>query len=205
MDRWAEGILQTLIEIAPKIRANQHDYDQMANFMLCATMGLNGFIAMGVPPDWAPHMIGHELTALHGVTHGQTLVVVLPALMSVMREQKKGKILQYGERVFGIREGSEDGRIDHRRVLPLAGTGYSPARIADRARYDRRDRPSLQRARLPAGRSGQHHGRRDPPYPRTLQIRVGTETGEAGFQTRFACLLRNHPQSMPSAPNYAHT
>lgn len=55
---------------------------------------------------------GHELTALHGVTHGQTLVVVLPALMSVMREQKKGKILQYGERVFGIREGSEDERID---------------------------------------------------------------------------------------------
>ena len=52
MDRWAEGILQTLIEIAPKIRANQHDYDQMANFMLCATMGLNGFIAMGVPQDW---------------------------------------------------------------------------------------------------------------------------------------------------------
>ena len=112
MDRWAEGILQTLIEIAPKIRANQHDYDQMANFMLCATMGLNGFIAMGVPQDWATHMIGHELTALHGVTHGQTLVVVLPALMSVMREQKKGKILQYGERVFGIREGSEDERID---------------------------------------------------------------------------------------------
>ena len=92
MDRWAEGILQTLIEIAPKIRANQHDYDQMANFMLCATMGLNGFIAMGVPQDWATHMIGHELTALHGVTHGQTLVVVLPALMSVMREQKKGKM-----------------------------------------------------------------------------------------------------------------
>ena len=112
MDRWAEGILQTLIEIAPKIRANQHDYDQMANFMLCATMGLNGFIAIGVPQDWATHMIGHELTALHGVTHGQTLVVVLPALMSVMREQKKGKILQYGERVFGIREGSEDERID---------------------------------------------------------------------------------------------
>lgn len=122
MDRWAEGILQTLIEIAPKIRANQHDYDQMANFMLCATMGLNGFIAMGVPQDWATHMIGHELTALHGVTHGQTLVVVLPALMSVMREQKKGKILQYGERVFGIREGSEDERIDGRSAPPKSSS-----------------------------------------------------------------------------------
>lgn len=46
MDRWAEGILQTLVEIAPKIRENQHDYQLMADFMLSATMALNGFIAM---------------------------------------------------------------------------------------------------------------------------------------------------------------
>ena len=78
MDRWAEGILQTLVEIAPEIRENQHDYDLMADFMLSATMGLNGFIAMGVAQDWATHMIGHELTALHGLTHGATLAIVLP-------------------------------------------------------------------------------------------------------------------------------
>ena len=53
MDRWAEGLLQTLIEIAPKIRENQHDYQLMADFMLSATMALNGFIAMGVSQDWA--------------------------------------------------------------------------------------------------------------------------------------------------------
>ena len=112
MDRWAEGILQTLIEIAPKIRENQCDYDAMANFMICATMGLNGFVAMGVPQDWATHMIGHEITALTGTTHGQTLVLVLPRLMNVMREQKANKIIQFGERVFGIVEGSKEERID---------------------------------------------------------------------------------------------
>ena len=112
MDRWAEGILQTLIEIAPKIRENQCDYDAMANFMICATMGLNGFVAMGVPQDWATHMIGHEITALTGTTHGQTLVLVLPRLMNVMREQKADKIVQFGERVFGIAEGTKEERID---------------------------------------------------------------------------------------------
>lgn len=112
MDRWAEGILQTLIEIAPKVKANQTDYDAMANLVLCATMGLNGFVAMGVPQDWATHMIGHELTALTGITHGQTLVLILPRLMNVMREQKADKILQYGERVWGITDGSNDERID---------------------------------------------------------------------------------------------
>lgn len=112
MDRWAEGLLQTLIEIAPKIRENQHDYPLMADFMLSATMGLNGFIAMGVSEDWATHMIGHELTALHGLTHGHTLAIVLPGTWRVLRKSKGEKLLQYGERVWGITEGTRDERID---------------------------------------------------------------------------------------------
>lgn len=112
MDRWAEGVLQTIIEVAPKVRADQTDYDAMATYMLSATMGLNGFIAMGVPQDWATHMIGHEITALTALTHGHSLVIVLPAVMDVMREQKGDKILQYGQRVWGITEGSYDERID---------------------------------------------------------------------------------------------
>ena len=112
MDRWAEGILQTLMEIAPKIRENQHDYQLMSDFMLSATMALNGFIAMGVSQDWATHMIGHELTALHGLTHGHTLVIVFPGTLRVLRKAKGDKILQYGERVLGITSGSRDERID---------------------------------------------------------------------------------------------
>lgn len=112
MDRWAEGVVQTIVEVAPKALTEQKEYDAMATFMLSATMGLNGFVAMGVPQDWATHMIGHEITALTGTTHGQTLVIVLPGVMNVLREQKGGKIVQFGERVWGIKEGSKDERID---------------------------------------------------------------------------------------------
>lgn len=112
MDRWSEGILQTVVEIAPKVLADSTDYDQMSNFMLCATMALNGFVAMGVPQDWATHMVGHELTALTGLTHGHTLSIIQPAMLSVMREQKGAKLLQFGERVWGIKDGSDDERID---------------------------------------------------------------------------------------------
>ena len=87
-------------------------YDTMANFMLCATMGLNGFIAMGVPQDWATHMIGHELTALHEITHGVTLAIVLPQLLRVMRQDKHDKLLQYATRVLGITEGDDEACID---------------------------------------------------------------------------------------------
>lgn len=106
MDRWAEGILQTIIETAPVALKDQTNYNAMSSFMLSATMALNGFVSMGVTQDWATHMIGHELTALLGLTHGHTLTIVLPGTMWVLKEEKGDKILQYGKRVFGI-EGAE--------------------------------------------------------------------------------------------------
>ncbi len=112
MDRWAEGVLLSIVEIAPKIRENPHNYDLMADYMLAATLALNDFIRMGVSQDWATHMIGHELTALHGITHGHSLAIVMPATMRILKEQKHGKLLQYGERVWGITNGTETERID---------------------------------------------------------------------------------------------
>lgn len=112
MDRWAEGVIQSLVEIAPSIMENQEDYDKMADFMLCATMGLNHFIAMGVCEDWATHMIGHELTALHGLTHGATLAIVLPGLWCTLKQKKMAKLVQLGERVWGIQDGSDEERAD---------------------------------------------------------------------------------------------
>ncbi|NYI51003.1 iron-containing alcohol dehydrogenase [Macellibacteroides fermentans] len=111
MDRWAESILASLIEIAPKIKENKTNYDLMADFMLCATMALNGFISMGVNNDWATHMIGHELTALHGLTHGATLVIVLPGTLRVLATKKQDKLLQYGERIWGITSGTTEERV----------------------------------------------------------------------------------------------
>ncbi|QPG05565.1 iron-containing alcohol dehydrogenase [Salinimonas marina] len=108
-DRFAEGILHTLLTEGPKALSTPQDYDVRANVMWSATMALNGLIGKGVPQDWATHMIGHELTALYNLDHAQTLAIVLPSLMFVQREQKKTKILQLGERVFGI-TGEDEGR-----------------------------------------------------------------------------------------------
>mgnify|MGYP001169937179 FL=1 len=111
-DRMAEAILQTLIEEGPKVLANRTDYEAAANFMWSATMALNGLIGVGVPQDWATHGIGHELTAYHGIDHARTLAIVLPGLMNIRRREKEAKILQYGERIWGITDGTPDARID---------------------------------------------------------------------------------------------
>ena len=112
MDRWAESLLLTLIEEAPELLSENPSYDSRANFMLTATMGLNGFISMGVDEDWATHMIGHELTALCGLDHGETLAIVHPGVMDIMRKEKHGKLLQYARRVWNITIENEEQAID---------------------------------------------------------------------------------------------
>jgi len=111
-DRFAEAILTTLIEEGPKVLADRKNYESAANFMWSATMALNGLIGSGVPQDWATHMIGHELTAFHGIDHARTLAIVLPGVMNIKRDAKKDKILQYGERIWGINSGTADEKID---------------------------------------------------------------------------------------------
>ncbi|MBL7560356.1 iron-containing alcohol dehydrogenase [Olleya sp. YSTF-M6] len=107
-DRFAESILQTLIEVAPTVLKDPTDYKAASNFMWSCTMALNGLIQKGVPTDWAVHAIGHELTALFGIDHARTLAVIAPSHYKFNFESKKEKLAQYGERVWNITEGSTD-------------------------------------------------------------------------------------------------
>tara|TARA_R110001583_G_scaffold21088_2_gene80260 strand:- start:1898 stop:3055 length:1158 start_codon:yes stop_codon:yes gene_type:complete len=112
-DRFAEGLLQTLIEEGPKALAEEtkNDLDVRANIMWSATMALNGLIGSGVPQDWSTHMIGHELTGEYEIDHARTLSIVLPAVMKVCQQAKQTKLLQYAQRVWHITDGSDEQKI----------------------------------------------------------------------------------------------
>lgn len=111
-DRMAESILQTLVEIGRASIDEPENYAVRATHVWSATMALNGIIAVGVPQDWATHMIGHELTALFGLDHGQSLAVVHPTLLAVRKEKKLAKLVQFAERVWGIAEGTDSEKAD---------------------------------------------------------------------------------------------
>ncbi len=111
-DRYAESLMQTLIEVGPQALATPEDYDVRANLMWAATQALNGLIGAGVPQDWATHLIGHELTVLYGLDHAQTLAIVLPNLLDLRRDAKRAKLLQFAARVWNLHTGTEDERID---------------------------------------------------------------------------------------------
>ncbi len=130
-DRFAEGILLTLIEEGPKASASETpDYANRANLMWAATMALNGLLSTGVKSDWSTHMIGHELTAFHGIDHAVTLAIVLPGVLQLMKVKRREKLLQYAFRVWNITEGSEEERIE--KAIQMTETFFQEVGIATR-------------------------------------------------------------------------
>lgn len=101
-DHWAEGVLKTLLCYGERYVLEDFNYEVASNIMWAATTALNGMIGLGVPHDWATHMIGHEITALHGLDHAQTLAVVMPGMMRIMFDAKEEKIRQLALNVYDI-------------------------------------------------------------------------------------------------------
>ncbi len=107
-DRVSEGVLMAIIEEAPKVMANPHDYDARANIMWSGTLAHNGICGTGRVEDWTSHGLEHELSALYGVTHGAGLAVVFPAWLTYMANEKPAKIAQFAHRVFGVKETADE-------------------------------------------------------------------------------------------------
>lgn len=131
-DRFAEGLLLTLIEEGPKALAadTANNLDVRGNIMWAATMALNGLIGAGVPQDWSTHMIGHELTGAYNIDHARTLSIVLPAVMKVCTDAKREKLLQYAERVWNLTEGEESSRIE--RAIELTEQFFETMQVPTR-------------------------------------------------------------------------
>lgn len=108
-DRMNEGVMQVVLEEAPKILANPRDYDARANIMWASSMALAGFqFCLGKPGFPFPlHGIGHELSSRYDMTHGVTLALVTPSWMRHTIQtapQYLPLFAQFARNVFGIVE-----------------------------------------------------------------------------------------------------
>ena len=67
IDRMAEGILKTLIELGPKVLEEPSDYSARGELMWIGTIAHNNTVGIGRVQDWATHEIGNELSALYEI------------------------------------------------------------------------------------------------------------------------------------------
>ncbi len=109
VDRWAEGILKTLIEKSSTVISNPEDYDARADMMFAGTMALNGIVGLGKVEDWASHAIEHAVSAVYDIPHGAGLAIIFPNWMKYVLAEGEEKFVQYAERVFEVKT---DGKSD---------------------------------------------------------------------------------------------
>lgn len=108
-DEMCEGILRTIIEVAPKALAEPENYEHRETLMLAGTFGLNGFLSIGSRGDWATHNIEHAISAYYDIPHAAGLAILLPNWMKHVLTVNPARFAQMAEKVFGVeRVGKSD-------------------------------------------------------------------------------------------------
>jgi len=101
-ERFAESILQTVIENGELALENGSNYAARANLMLCGTYALNGTLPIGVVTDWATHGIEHEVSAIYDIPHGAGLAIIFPNWMKYVYKERVDRFVQYAVRVWNV-------------------------------------------------------------------------------------------------------
>lgn len=101
LHRWQEGVMRNVLENLPKVLANPKDIDARTELQWTATCALNGWASPG--DAWTPmHQVGHVLTTRHGINHGSSLSLVMPAWMDYFKAVKPERCFKFAVNVMGI-------------------------------------------------------------------------------------------------------
>lgn len=107
-DRLSEGTIKNVIENAYILKKDPNNYNARAEIMFAGTIAHNGLLGVGRDEDWSSHNIGHELSALYGATHGETLSIIFPAWMKYVYKENVDRFVQFATRVFDVAESGQD-------------------------------------------------------------------------------------------------
>ncbi len=95
------GVIKTIIKNLPIVLANPTDADARTELMWAATCGLNGWASPG--DAWTPmHQVGHVLTSRHGINHGSSLAIVMPAWMEYHKTVKPAPYARFEKEIMSI-------------------------------------------------------------------------------------------------------
>ncbi|WP_044639988.1 iron-containing alcohol dehydrogenase [Risungbinella massiliensis] len=101
-ERFAESILTTVMEAAPRLVENLEDYQLRETILYSGTMALNGTLSMGMIGDWGTHKIEHAVSAVYDIPHGGGLAIIFPNWIRYNLPATAPKMKQLAIRVFGV-------------------------------------------------------------------------------------------------------
>ncbi len=112
-DRLAVANILEAFDYSNDLLKDLTNYDLRARMMWNATIAENGTIMHGraATGDWGTHALAHHISLLWDTPHGQTLSIVFPAWMKVMKEEIPHRIVKLGQLLTGQKEISADDTI----------------------------------------------------------------------------------------------
>lgn len=104
-DEIAEALLRVTIENGRKAMQNPKDYEAMSELMWCGSVSHNDMTGLGAVKDFAPHQLGHPISAAFDVAHGASLSTVWGSWANYVVDTNPARFARYGEKVWGITDG----------------------------------------------------------------------------------------------------
>ena len=101
-DRMCESVLQTVIEAAPKLLNDLHNYELRETILYSGTIALNGYLSVGAAGDWASHGIEHAVSAVHDIPHAGGLAILFPNWMKHTMNESIERYVQFAIRVWNV-------------------------------------------------------------------------------------------------------
>jgi alcohol dehydrogenase YqhD (iron-dependent ADH family) len=130
-DGFVEGLAGAVKQSLERVLKNPEDYDARASIMWAGALAWNGITNAGLEGAKIPsHMFEHPLSGLYNVAHGAGLAVVMPAWLEFKKDEIKGRILRFGEKILGLSSVTDADQVikEFRSWLKMVGC---PATLAD--------------------------------------------------------------------------
>ena len=104
-DELAEGLLRTVIRCGRQALEKPGDYEAMSELMWAGSLSHNGLTGLGGMKDFAPHQLGHELSAKFDAAHGATLSAVWDSWARYCVDAGPARLAQFAQNVWGLEPG----------------------------------------------------------------------------------------------------
>lgn len=101
-DRLCEAVFKSVMNNAPLVLKDPHNYDAWAEVMWGGTMAHNDILSNGRVQDLASHDIEHELSGMYNVAHGAGLAVVFPAYMKYVYKHDIARFTRFAVNMMGV-------------------------------------------------------------------------------------------------------
>ena len=109
-DMVAESLIKNVMAQSKVLLADAQNLHAMSEIMWCGSVSHTGFTGLGRQKDFSAHKLGHELSGRFDVAHGASLTTVWASWARTVCDVKLERFAQFGERIFGIIDGTVDER-----------------------------------------------------------------------------------------------